>query len=102
MKPQPWTEISPAFDTGVARGAADVPLIWLSSTRSSFLLLNRLGNCSVGVFGPKFRGAVALAAIDGVRVRCELCIINGRESGAEFLVRLAGVCRLNRNGHVLE
>ena len=50
---------------------------------------------------PQFGCATVLAAVDGKRVGCPLCI-NGRESRAEFLVRLAGSCRLNRNGHVLE
>src|ERR1035441_3018455 len=44
---------------------------------------------------------MVLAAVDGKRVSCPFCI-NGRKSRAEFLVRLAGGCRLNRNGHVLE
>jgi len=50
---------------------------------------------------PSFGCATVLAAVDGKRVGCPLCI-NGRKSRAEFLVRLTGGCRLNRNRHVLE
>jgi hypothetical protein len=44
---------------------------------------------------------MVLAAIDGKRVGCPFCT-NGRKSRAEFLVGLAGGCRLDRNGHLLE
>jgi hypothetical protein len=55
------------------------------------LLRSRRRNDCLSIFGPKFRGAVALAAVDAVRIRRELCIGNRRKSSAEFVVRLAGV-----------